>query len=143
MHPSMSFSLSPMLQESQLLELRLERDQAAARACRLQLRMECILGQAGAADETVAATLAGAAAAGAGAEASHASAARQPMRGKAAGRHLSCMWLLRLGSRPDMPFEVHDAWRRHMGGSGPAPKPCHPDIQGGTSQLGLHTSCWP
>eukprot|EP00891_Asterochloris_glomerata_P006915 jgi/Astpho2/6915/Aster-01782 len=81
--------LFPDSDESQLLELRLERDQAAARACRLQLRMECILGQAGAADETVAATLAGAAAAGAGTEASHATAARQLPRGKAAAPGLT------------------------------------------------------
>ncbi len=147
LHPGKSFSLSPLLQESQLLELRLERDQAAARACRLQLRMECILGQAGAADETVAATLAGAAAAGAGTEASHATAARQLPRGKAAGRHLSCTCLLGLGSRPDMPADVHSAWQRHSGRSQPFPETMSARDTGWrlecTSQLGLHTSCWP
>ena len=145
MHPSMTFTLSLMLQEAQLLELRLERDQAVARACRLQMRMECILGQAGAADETVAATLAGAAAAGAGTEASHATAARQLPRGKAAGRHLCCTCLLGLGSRPDMLFEVHSAWL--SGSTRPFPKTTSSKYTGRqlacTSQLGLRTPCLP
>ena len=135
-----------MLQESQLLELRLERDQAAARACRLQLRMECILGQAGAADETVAATLAGAAAAGAGTEASYATAAqKQPPRGKAAGWQLCCTCLLGLGSRPDMSSEVHSAW--FSGKSRPFPNTMPSRYTGRrlacTLYLGLYTSCWP